>query len=105
MRRSSIVLLLMIAALSSVAVSQRAGAPRVSLTAGVGHPFGGVGLQGELVIADGRLGIIGGAGTLPGFHYLRSPLTGAVNSPYYFTQQQHRKLPWRGAGQTRKGLL
>ncbi len=90
MRRSTIVLLLMIAALSRVAVSQRVGAPLVSLTAGVGHPFGGIGLQGELVIADGRLGILGGAGTLPGFHYLRSPITGAVNFRYYFTRQQHR---------------
>ena len=89
MWRSTTVLLVMIAALSPTALSQR-GAPLVSLTAGVGHPFGGFGLQGEILIADGRFGMIGGAGTLPGIHYLRSPITGAAGFRYYFGRQEHR---------------
>jgi len=89
MRRSTTVCFLVIAALSATAVSQQR-TPLVSVTVGAGHSFGGIGLQGEVLIADGRLGILGGAGTLPGFHYLRSPITGAVNFRYYFTRQQHR---------------
>lgn len=58
--------------------------------AGAGHPFGGVGLQGEFLIANGRVGILGGAGILPGFHYLRSPITGAASLRYYFGRQEHR---------------
>ena len=89
MCRSATVLLLLIAALPRAAVSQK-GAPLVSLTAGVGHPFGGIGLQGEMLLADGRLGIIGGAGILPGLHYLRSPITSAVGFRYYFARHEHR---------------
>ena len=89
MCRSATILLLLVAALPRAAVSQQ-GAPLASLTAGVGHPFGGIGLQGEILLADGRLGIIGGAGTLPGLHYLRSPITGTVGFRYYLARQQHR---------------
>ncbi len=91
MRRSTAVLLFLIAALSPVAVGQR-GAPLLSLMAGVGHPFGGIGLQGEVLIANGRLGIIGGAGTLPGSHYLRSPITGTAGLRYYLVSTQGHRL-------------
>jgi hypothetical protein len=89
MRRSATVLLLLIPALSRTSMSQR-GAPVVSLTAGVGQPFGGIGVQGEVLTADGRLGILGGAGIMPGIHYLRSPIAGAASVRYYFTRQEHR---------------
>ena len=89
MRRLTPVLLLLLPALPSAAVCQR-GAPLLSLTAGAGHPFGGIGLQGEVLIADGRFGILGGVGTLPGFHNLRSPFTGTAGVRYYFGRQGHR---------------
>ena len=89
MRRLTVVLLLLIPALPCAAACQR-GAPLLALTAGAGHPFGGIGLQGEMLIADGRLGILGGVGTLPGFHYLRSPFTGSAGVRYYFGRQRHR---------------
>ena len=89
MHRSTTTLLFLITALSRVAVSQQ-GAPLVSVMAGAGHPFGGVGLQGEFLIANGRVGILGGAGIMPGSYYLRSPITGNAGLRYYFGRQEHR---------------
>ncbi len=86
---SRTILVLLISMLSRTAVCQQR-APLVSLMAGAGHPFGGIGAQGEVLIADGRLGIIGGAGTFPGLHYLRSSITGSAGVRYYFVRQQHR---------------
>ena len=90
MRCSIAALLLLLPAMPGAAVCQRA-APLVSLTAGAGHPFAGIGLRGEVLIADGRLGILGGAGTLPGWQgHLRSPITGTASVRYYFGRQGHR---------------
>ena len=89
MHRSTAVLLFLIAGLSRVGVSQR-GAPLVSLTAGVGNAFGGIGLRGEVLVADGRIGFLAGAGILPGSYYLRSPIATAASFRYYIGRQQHR---------------
>lgn len=89
MRRSTAALLLLVPAVPGAAVCQH-GAPVVSLTAGAGQPFGGIGLRGEVLIADGRLGILGGAGTLPGFHYLRSSISATASVRFYFGRQGHR---------------
>lgn len=81
MCRSATVLVLLVAALPRAAVSQQ-GAPLVSLTAGAGHPFGGFGLQGEMLLADGRLGIIGGAASCRVFiisnHRSPAPLASGI---------------------------
>ena len=90
MRRSSAILLFLMAGLPRLGLSQQRGAPLVAMTAGVGNAFGGFGLRAEFFVADGRLGLLAGGGILPGNYYLRSPFAGAASVRYYFGRQQHR---------------
>jgi len=89
MRRSTAIILALIAALTRAAVSQQ-HVPIVSLAAGAGNAFGGIGLRGEVFVARGRISVLAGAGILPGSYYLRSPHAGAASLRYYVGRQQHR---------------
>ena len=93
MHRAAVVFLMLTAGLARVGLGRAQGqvpVPVASLTAGVGNAFGGIGLRGELLVADGRIGLLAGAGFLPDSYGLDSPVLGAVSLRYYVGRQRHR---------------
>lgn len=89
MHRTATIALLLVVGLPRIGAGQQ-NVPFVSLTAGVGNAFGGVGLRGEVLVAQGRIGLLAGGGILPGSYDLDSPILGAVSLRYYVGRERHR---------------
>ena len=70
------------------AAAQRA--PSAGIAAGLGNPFGWLGVRGEIFVLPGRFSLLAGAGLVPGSHYLHSSIAWAASGRYYVGRGAHR---------------